>query len=288
MLATLSRSIAGALVLLTLLAEAATPVFGQAQPAQRSPLPAQAAARPAAQAGLEQTPPQLAVPDTNKLAILIHTSLIALNQANLTGNYSVLRELGAPGFQLANSPAKLADIFGHLRRQRLDLSPIVLFTPNLVRHPAIDARGLLTLSGFFDTQPQRVEFDLLFQPVGGEWRLFGIRAATANPPTADASNGGPTQQAATRAAAAQAAPAKNAQPALGAKQVTSGFAAAANGPRRHAAIRRQANSAPSPDAEPAAASVQAWPEAAIAREQNDEAPKIEADPRLDLWGTSSR
>jgi hypothetical protein len=143
----------------------------------------------------------VAVPDANKLAILIHTSLIALNQANLTGNYSVLRDLGAPGFQQANPAAKLAEIFGHLRRQRLDLGPIVLFTPKLVRHPAIDERGLLTLSGFFETQPQRVEFDLLFQPVGGDWRLFGIRVGTApaNPATADASQSAPAPQAAAKA-----------------------------------------------------------------------------------------
>jgi hypothetical protein len=47
----------------------------------------------------------------------------------------------------------------------------VLFTPKLVRRPAID-EGLLTSGGFFETQPQWVEFELLFQPVAGAWRLF--------------------------------------------------------------------------------------------------------------------
>jgi hypothetical protein len=153
----------------------------------------------------------MAGPDHNKLAILIHTSLIALNQANLTGNYSVLRDLGAPGFQSVNSPAKLADIFAPLRRKGVDLSPIVLFTPKLVRHPVVDQRGLLTLSGFFDTQPQRVEFDLLFQPVGGDWRLFGIRADVVPAPAAAVAGGpAPTQQAA--APAPQAAPRTAAAP----------------------------------------------------------------------------
>jgi hypothetical protein len=197
MLATLARLLALVLLPLSLLAATGPPALGQAQPKQKSPQPA---ARPAAQTGSQQqAQPHVAVPDANKLAILIHTSLIALNQANLTGNYSVLRDLGAPGFQHANSPAKLAEIFSHLRRQRLDLGPIVLFTPKLVRHPAIDERGLLTLSGFFETQPQRVEFDLLFQPVGSEWRLFGIRAG-AVPATADASQSAPAPQAPAKAA----------------------------------------------------------------------------------------
>jgi hypothetical protein len=194
MLAALARPVALVLLPVSLLVVTTPHAVGQAQPKQKSPPPPQAAAQTAGQAGSPpQAQPQVAVPDANKLAILIHTSLIALNQANLTGNYTVLRDLAAPGFQQANSPAKLAEIFSQLRRQRLDLGPIVLFTPKLVRHPVVDERGLLTLSGFFDTQPQRVEFDLLFQPVGGEWRLFGIRAGTApaSPQTADAGERSP-------------------------------------------------------------------------------------------------
>jgi hypothetical protein len=203
MLATLARLLTLVLLPVSLLAGTAPPALGQTQPQQKSAPPGQAAARPATQTGSQQqSQPQVAVPDANKLAILIHTSLIALNQANLTGNYSVLRDLGAPGFQHANSPTKLAEIFSHLRRQRLDLGPIVLFTPKLVRHPAIDERGLLTLSGFFETQPQRVEFDLLFQPVGGQWRLFGIRAGTvpASPATAAGGQAAPAPQAPAKAA----------------------------------------------------------------------------------------
>jgi hypothetical protein len=203
MLAALARQLALVLLPVSLLVVTTPHALGQAQPRQKLPQPGQAAAPPAGQAGSpQQAQPQVAVPDANKLAILIHTSLIALNQANLTGNYTVLRDLAAPGFQQANSPAKLAEIFGQLRRQRLDMSPIILFTPKLVRHPVVDERGLLTLSGFFDTQPQRVEFDLLFQPVGGEWRLFGIRAGTApaSPQTADAGERTPAPPSATKSA----------------------------------------------------------------------------------------
>lgn len=204
MLATLVRPLALMLLPLFLPMGTAPPALSQVKPAQNSLQTAPSAPRPAVDAGSQQQPqPQVSVPDDNRLAILIHTSLIALNQANLTGNYSVLRDLAAPGFQSANSSAKLADIFSRLRGQRLDLSPIVLFTPKLNRPAAIDERGLLTLSGFFETQPQRVQFDLLFQPVGGQWQLFGvsITMAPANAVMADTSKNAPAPKAAAKAAA---------------------------------------------------------------------------------------
>ena len=48
-----------------------------------------------------------AVPAPNTLTILIKNTLAALNHANLTGNYTVLRDLGAPGFSQANTAARL-------------------------------------------------------------------------------------------------------------------------------------------------------------------------------------
>jgi hypothetical protein len=48
------------------------------------------------------------VPTDDVLLILIRSSLIALNQANVTGNYSVLRDIGAPDFKQANGADRLA------------------------------------------------------------------------------------------------------------------------------------------------------------------------------------
>jgi hypothetical protein len=119
-----------------------------------------------------------AIPDEFKLNMLIRTTIIAVNQANKTGNYSVLRDLGSPNFQSANSMAKLTEIFGGQRKANLDLSPVLFFKPKLIRAPAIDANGMLRLTGFFATQPQQVNFDLAFEFVQGEWRHFGVRVGT--------------------------------------------------------------------------------------------------------------
>lgn len=106
--------------------------------------------------------------------MLIRTTLIALSQANLTGNYTVLRDLGSPEFQATNSAARLTEAFTDLRRRKLDFSPILFFDPKLVRQPAFDDAGRLRLRGFVETRPEQINFDMLFQNVGGDWRLFGL------------------------------------------------------------------------------------------------------------------
>ncbi|MFQ5955346.1 MAG: hypothetical protein ACE5JZ_09820 [Kiloniellales bacterium] len=115
-----------------------------------------------------------AVPDLNKITILIRTTVIAIDHANRTGNYTVLRDLGSPAFREANTAARLAEIFGNLRKKNLDFGPIVLFPPRLTRQPAIDQRGMLRLTGFFPTRPLNVNFDLAYELIEGRWRLFGV------------------------------------------------------------------------------------------------------------------
>jgi hypothetical protein len=114
------------------------------------------------------------MPDQFKLNMMIRTAIIALNQANQTGNYTVLRDLGANSFRMSNDPSRLAEIFAALRKRQLDLSPILFFTPKITQQPQIDQRGLLRLTGFFPTAPEQVVFDIYYAFEGGQWRLFGI------------------------------------------------------------------------------------------------------------------
>jgi len=126
-----------------------------------------------------------AVPGPNTLTILIRNTLAALNHANLTGNYTVLRDLGAPGFSQANTAARLSVVFAKLRSQRLDLGHIILLQPRFEGKPRIDKRNMLHLKGYFPTSPLRIKFNLLYQPVANRWRLFGISVNTVKVGTAD-------------------------------------------------------------------------------------------------------
>jgi hypothetical protein len=123
-----------------------------------------------------QPPQQAAKPaniDRNGVLILIRSTLLALDHANKTGNYTVLRDIGAPGFQ-SNTAARLGEIFGKLRNDNLDLSGVAVIDPQLSLLPQIEANGLMHMAGFFPSVPSQVNFDLAFAPVNGQWRLFGI------------------------------------------------------------------------------------------------------------------
>ena len=121
--------------------------------------------------------PQLPV-SLEQALYLIRSTLLTLNDANRTGNYTVLRDLAAPDFQARNTAADLAQSFTDLRRRNFDLFSVALAAPQLSTPPALDGNGMLRLVGFFPTRPLQINFDLLFANVGGQWRLFGISVAT--------------------------------------------------------------------------------------------------------------
>ena len=145
-------------------------------PANAQQQPNQQQGQPAAGAPQVQG---LALPDEFKLNLLIRSSIIALNQANQTGNYTVLQDLGAPAFRASNNSARLAQIFAALRQRQLDLTPVLFFTPKLIAQPQIAPNGLLRLAGYFPTTPEKVNFDLIYQQIDGQWRLFGIGVSTS-------------------------------------------------------------------------------------------------------------
>lgn len=128
-----------------------------------------------------QEKPADAVPQPAVLLALLRGTLMALNQANITGNYSVLRDLAAPSFRDANSSAALADRFRAWREGRLDFAAVVLLDAKLSAAPAIGPDGALRLRGHFPTAPLRIGFDVAFLPVEGHWRLGAITAEPLEP-----------------------------------------------------------------------------------------------------------
>jgi hypothetical protein len=111
--------------------------------------------------------------DRNGVLMLVRSSLLALDHANKTGNYTVLRDIGAPGFQV-NTAARLAEIFAKLRNDKIDLSGVAVIDPQLNVLPQIEANGMMHMAGFFPSVPSQVNFELIYAPVESQWRLFGI------------------------------------------------------------------------------------------------------------------
>ena len=108
------------------------------------------------------------------LAVLIKGTVTALDQANLTGNYSVLRDLGTPAFREKLDQGALAEAFAEVKARRLDLSQALLVNPNVTRRPEFK-NGEMILTGYFPADPLNITFDLRFAQLDGVWRLAWIR-----------------------------------------------------------------------------------------------------------------
>ena len=134
-----------------------------------------------AAAGAQTQSVQTSVPSAGNLVRMVRMTMIAVQHANFTGNYTVLRDLGTPGFASKNTAASLAHIFRSWRRPDRNLGAVSALEPIWLVTPVIDKRGLLSLKGYFPTTPVHVRFVMMFKPVRDHWRLEAISLATFKP-----------------------------------------------------------------------------------------------------------
>ncbi|MGX4769414.1 hypothetical protein ACWAUC_06350 [Bradyrhizobium guangdongense] len=130
-----------ALLVVALLIFGAVTTSAQQTPPQSHQAPQQQAAKPANI-------------DRNGVLMLIRSTLLALDHANKTGNYTVLRDLGAPGFQV-NTAAKLAENFAKQRGEKLDLSGVRSSIRNCRCCRRSSRMGCCTWQDFFRRCPPR-------------------------------------------------------------------------------------------------------------------------------------
>jgi hypothetical protein len=167
----------------------------KSKPATPKPAAQQPAAQPAKPA------PQVVMPDAEKIVLLLRTTLITLNDAVQTGNFTVMRDMAAPGFRDVNTAGRLAQSFSDLAAKGIDLSPTSVIAPQLTEPPGLDqAKGMLRLKGYFPGQPVQINFEMLFQAVDGRWRVFGL---SVQPGPAVAAQSAPAAQNAPKPAQAQ-------------------------------------------------------------------------------------
>lgn len=186
----------GAMVSLSVDAQVAAPVPARSAPAVKGiPGPA---AEGAAKGNNAPAGPPTAVPavapqtSVEQAFYLVRSTLLSLNDANRSGNYSVLRDLAAPDFAARNSAASLAISFNDLRQRKFDLFAVALIAPQFKLPPRIDGNQVLHLVGSFPTRPLQIDFNLAFQSVGGQWRLVEISVVTPEAP-ADVAATAPTK-----------------------------------------------------------------------------------------------
>ncbi len=172
-----------------------------AQPSAAQPAKSQQPAN--AQPKQEQT--QMSVVT---ITLLIKGTVVALHQANVTGNYSVLRDMGTPVFRERFDQAALTAAFANLRARKIDLSVAMLVAPNLTKNPEFNQDRELVLVGDFPTQPLQINFDLRFTQLDGVWRLAGIGVDAVPAANAQASAAGASAPAQQPDTASKKGPAK--------------------------------------------------------------------------------
>ncbi len=199
------RSFCSRIAMAAALCVATSAALAQTKPVAPQPAPGAA--------GVKSQSPQL---DGAELATLIKSTIMALQHANQTGNYSVLRDLGTPVFRERFDQTHLASIFANLRTRGINLSPAVLLKPNLLKQPELIDQNKLHIVGNFPTEPLQIQYELLFLSINGIWRIEGlsvdavpvqghasaaIATTPATPPAAAPSAPAPVQQAAPNSAA---------------------------------------------------------------------------------------
>ncbi len=112
---------------------------------------------------------------------LIRDVLAAVNHGNWTGNYTVLRDIAAPEFALANDPTRLAGLFTPLREERLDLLQVMVTDPIILDSALSDSGQELRLTGYVPLEPRHVSFDLVLGLEGRRWLLLGISVGAFDP-----------------------------------------------------------------------------------------------------------
>lgn len=139
----------------------ATPALAQVQQVQGQP-------QVQPPASIRPTPSQL------ELAKLIWSTFAAVDQANRSGNYSVLRDTSSQGFQIANTAARLSEVFAGLRNSRIDLTNAFLVPPTYLEAPRMIREDLFQVTGIFQIRPVSLGFDFTYQWEQGQWRLYAI------------------------------------------------------------------------------------------------------------------
>src|SRR5262245_53499299 len=111
-------------------------------------------------------------PDAFTQEVLIKASLLTFNDANVTGNYTVMHAKLSKPFRDEFTPDRLKQVFQVFHNKKIDFDLIVAKPPVASKPATVSDNGVLMLHGYFDTTPSRVNYELDFIMSDGEWKLI--------------------------------------------------------------------------------------------------------------------
>jgi hypothetical protein len=122
------------------------------------------------------TSPALAqkAPDPVTQEVLVKSTLLTFNDANVTGNYTVMHAKLSKPFRDKFSPERLKEVFKVFHEKQIDIDLIAAKQPTASKPAQVDDNGVLQLHGYFDTSPSRVHYELDYIMSDGEWKPVRI------------------------------------------------------------------------------------------------------------------
>ena len=121
------------------------------------------------------TPAQaIQIPSDDEQDVLIRTTLMTFNDANMTGNYAVLLAKSSRQFQSQITADKLASAFEPFRTNELFFESVIDAHRDSPEKPTIDSEGALVLIGAIKSDEMQVKYRLRFVQNGKIWKLLGI------------------------------------------------------------------------------------------------------------------
>ena len=115
-----------------------------------------------------------ALPTPVAQEMLARTTLLTFNDANTTGNYSVLQVKLSKPFRDQFSADRLKETFKEFAEKHIEIDSIAVKPMVPAKETAIDGDGVLRMEGYFDTAPKKVKYKLGFIRSEGEWKPVGI------------------------------------------------------------------------------------------------------------------
>jgi hypothetical protein len=114
------------------------------------------------------------MPSEDDRDVMVRSTLMTFNDANMTGNYSVFIAKSSKQFQSQIAPEKLASSLESFRTNRLFFESVVTEDYDSTEKPTIDAEGGLNLGGVFKTDDMEVKYKLRFIQNDNVWKLLGF------------------------------------------------------------------------------------------------------------------
>ncbi|HTB04968.1 MAG TPA: hypothetical protein VK804_31230 [Bradyrhizobium sp.] len=114
------------------------------------------------------------IPSDDEQDVLIRSTLMTFNDANMTGNYAVLAAKASKQFQAQLPVDKLASAFESFRKNELFFEGVVSADYDSYEKASFDSDGALVLAGVFKTGDIQVKYRLRFVQDGNAWKILGI------------------------------------------------------------------------------------------------------------------